>query len=171
MPLPLETERLLIRPFTSDDVEAVHLHVLSDADVMRWASPDRLPFSLEQSREAVERYVSQQQMAGFSMWAVVDRSSGALVGICGLIPYAWRGPEVEIGYRIRRSSWRRGYATEAARASLAFGFAELGLERIVAVTDPMNVASKRVLEGIGMTYEGVTDYGGHESLLYVTDRP
>jgi ribosomal-protein-alanine N-acetyltransferase len=171
MPLPLETERLLVRPFTMDDLDELHENVLSDDEVMRWASPHRRAATREESREALERYIGEQQRAGFSFWAVVERETQTLVGNCGLIPYAWEGPDVELGYRIGRRWWGRGYATEAGRASLEFGFADLGLERIVAVTDPDNRRSQRVLEKLGMTCEGSTTSRGDEALLYVARRP
>ena len=170
MPLPLETERLVLRPFADTDVDAFHANVLSDDEVMRWASPQRRAFTREESRVALERYVAQQERAGFSLWAVLERETGALVGNCGLIPFGWEGPEIEVGYRIGRAWWGRGYATEAALASLELGFADLEVDRIVAVTDPDNVRSQRVLEKIGMRPEGRTLYRGEETLFYVAER-
>ena len=83
------------------------------------------------------------------------RSTGEVIGITGLT-HLEDGPEIEVGYRFLRRCWGYGYATEAAKASLAFGLGELGLERIVAVTRPDNRASRRVLEKCGLRFVGTT---------------
>ena len=102
---------------------------------------------------------------------MVERESGTLIGNCGLIPYRWEEPEIELGYRLGRRWWRRGYATEAASACLRFAFGELGLERVVAVTDPDNVASQRVLAKIGMARGGTDRYGGSDVFRYSPKAP
>jgi ribosomal-protein-alanine N-acetyltransferase len=80
------------------------------------------------------------------------------------------GPEVEVGYRLARDARGRGYATEAARASLTYGFEQIGLERIVAVAAPANAASRRVMEKAGMTMEGPGRHYGQETVLYSITR-
>ncbi len=98
---------------------------------------------------------------GFSLWLATEKATGAVVGDCGLQPLEFRGPEVELGYRLGRRHWGRALATEAATVCLRTGFEELGLERIVAVAYPDNAASRRVLEKIGFRYEGLgRHYGG-----------
>jgi RimJ/RimL family protein N-acetyltransferase len=98
---------------------------------------------------------------GFSFWLVRHRATGAAIGHCGLIPLELHGPEIELGYRLGRRWWGRGFATEAAGAALRAGLDVLGLDRILAVTHPQNVGSRRVMEKLGMTYQGMgTYYGG-----------
>ncbi len=85
------------------------------------------------------------------MWAVVVKDSGHVIGYCGLI-FLEGTTEVELAYGLAKSSWGKGFATEAARASLRFGFEELKLNRVVAVVNPQNIPSQRVLEKLGMKY-------------------
>ena len=126
--------------------------------------------SVEESNEKLQRLIDHQEQHGFSLWAVVERESAAVIGDAGLILYAHRGPDVELGYRLKVPYWGKGYGTEAARAWLRHGFDEIGLGRIVAVTREENEASRRVLEKIGMRYDGRTEKAGDEVLLYVAER-
>ena len=125
---------------------------------------------VEESRRRLERLMEHQERHGFSLWAVTDRASGAVMGDCGLIHYAHEGPEIELGFRLAKPYWDKGYATEAARAWVAHGFDELGLDRIVAATHPENAASQRVLEKVGLSYERVADYRGDRVRLYAIER-
>ena len=97
--------------------------------------------------------------------AASDRASGRVIGDCGL-QMLEGGPQVEIGYKLARAVRGRGLAAEAGRACLAAGFDELGLERIVAVADPDNVASRRVMKKLGMTLMGRGRHYGSETVLY-----
>ena len=143
----------------------------SDREVMRFVVP-RESFSddVEESRRRLERLVEHQERHGFSLWAVTDRESAAVMGDCGLILYGHRGPEIELAYRLAKPYWGRGYATEAARAWVAHGFEELALDRIVAETHPDNAASRRVLEKVGMRYERTTRHDGEPACVYAIDR-
>ena len=86
------------------------------------------------------------------MFTALEKASGAFVGFCGL-KYLDNTSEIEVGYRLAKKFWGKGFATEAARASLHYGFETLGLDRIVAVVQPENAASCRVIEKIGLRYE------------------
>jgi ribosomal-protein-alanine N-acetyltransferase len=99
------------------------------------------------------------------VWAVVDKASGALVGQCGLnrLP---DGSDVELLYALARAEWGRGLATEAGRAALEHGFQSVGLRRIVAVTRPEHAASRRVMERLGMAYEGGRELFGMHVVCY-----
>ncbi len=153
--LPLETERLKLRRWSLDDADAYYEAILSDADVMRY-----LPGGVPRPREAAERSIrwfnQHAEEHGFSLWAVEEKSTGALVGNCGLvhIPNA-AGREVEVAYTLAKAFWGRGMATEAARASVQYGFEECELDEIYGLAFPPNEASQNVLRKIGMTYEGV----------------
>jgi RimJ/RimL family protein N-acetyltransferase len=133
-------------------------------------SGDAFADDVEESRRRLERLIEHQELHGFSLWAVTDRESGAVMGDCGLVLYAHQGPEIELGYRLAKPYWGKGYATEAARAWVAHGFDELGLDRIVAATHPDNAASQRVLEKVGMRYERMADYDGERVRLYAIER-
>lgn len=153
MPLPIETPRFFIRPFTLDDVEAMHV-LYSDPEVLRFI-PAPVSEDMEMSQKRVQRLMDYQKQYGFSFWAVVEKNSGLVIGDCGLMPMEGKGPDIEIGYHFRRDRWGMGCATEAAAACLNYGFEELKLPRIVAVTFPENMASRRVLTKIGMREEGI----------------
>jgi RimJ/RimL family protein N-acetyltransferase len=150
---PLETERLLIRPPCSEDAEQLHA-VYGDPEAMR-CIPGGAAASIEETRRRVARYIDVQAECGFTLWAVVEKSSGQIIGDCGLFPLEGRGPEVEIAYRFGRAHWGRGYATEAARAFLALGFDGMGFHRIIGRTEARNAPSARVLEKLGMRREGL----------------
>jgi [ribosomal protein S5]-alanine N-acetyltransferase len=162
--LPIITERLELRAFEPADLHALHA-VYGDPEVTRWMPP--YP-TIEHTRRALEKHVAAGRTGGAALWAVVERSSGELIGDAGLAALNGVGPEVELGYTLGRRWWGRGYATEAARACLAEAFGPLGLKRVVAVVRPENAASIHVLEKLGMTCEGTRFAYGAEHLLYAT---
>ncbi len=133
-------------------------------------SGDAYSRTVDESEARLRRLIEHQDRHGFSLWAVTDRESGSVLGDAGLILYAHEGPDVELGFRLGKPHWGQGYATEAADAWVAHGFGQLGLERIVAVTHPENVASQRVLEKAGMRFSGMTEYEGGAARLYVVER-
>ena len=149
----LETERLLLREFEEDDWKAVHEYG-SDPEVCKHVSWG--PNTEEDSRAFVARALSDQQEEPRMHYnfALVLKSDNLLIGSCGLHVSSPERREGWIGYSFNRRFWGQGYATEAARAVLGFGFRELKLHRIFATCDPVNVSSARVLEKIGMQREG-----------------
>jgi [ribosomal protein S5]-alanine N-acetyltransferase len=113
-------------------------------------------------REAVEGFGHH----GFGLW-VAERVEGAEapLGFCGL-RHLGGGPEVEILYGVSPPEWGRGLATELARAMLRYGFGRTGLTRILGIADAENAASRRVLEKVGMTFEGYVANGGRNEARY-----
>jgi RimJ/RimL family protein N-acetyltransferase len=153
----LETERLIIRSFEPRDAEP-WLAMLSDTEFRRHLAPEPLP-SREGLDGMIERRRAMERERGHAMWAVDTKDTGTFVGQCGLWLAEETGPEIELAYHFRAASWNHGYATEAARAVLAYAFGPLGLRRVVAFVAPENVASCRVAEKVGMHFEGnVTAY-------------
>ena len=165
MPLPVDTERLRLRAATSDDLAAWHAISL-DAE-RAWFGEEQS--TLADSRGSLERRIAHQQRHGYSLWAVELKASREMIGVAGLV-HLQDGPEIEVGYRFLETHWGNGYATEAARATIAFGFDELQLDRIVAVTLPDNRASRRVLEKCGLAFVGPTFVYGHPHVKYVITR-
>jgi RimJ/RimL family protein N-acetyltransferase len=150
----IETDRLLLRPWRpAEDLDAVAA-LNADPAVMRWVTPNR-PLRREESADFLDRVIRHWDEHGFGLWAVVPRHEphAGCVGFAGLaIPSFLPAvlPAVEVGWRLAAGVWGRGYATEAARASLAFGFERLELRSIVSIVDARNERSLRVCEKLGM---------------------
>jgi RimJ/RimL family protein N-acetyltransferase len=151
--LPIQTERLLLREYEETDWQAVHAYG-SDPVVVRFMPWG--PNTEDETREFVERVMAHQwdaQRKEFEL-AVTLREEGPLIGGCGLSVTDQFHRGGMLGYCFSHDFWGQGYATEAARALLRFGFKELALHRVYATCDVLNVASARVLEKIGMQREG-----------------
>jgi len=148
----LETERLILSEFTEDDVDNL-VELDSDPEVMRYLNGGIPSPRLLVERSILPRFLSYyQRYDGFGVWAAIEKSSGAFIGWFSLRPHDESCPdEVELGYRLRRSAWGHGYATEGARALIRKGFTELGVQRVTANTYEHNAASRRVMEKAGMT--------------------
>jgi RimJ/RimL family protein N-acetyltransferase len=149
----LETERLLLRQWrAAEDLDAVAA-MNADAEVMRWVAPNR-PLTRAESADLLARIVHHWDEHGFGLWAIQPHDGDAgCIGFAGLaIPSFLPAvlPAVEVGWRLAPAWWGRGYATEAARASLDFGFRRLGLRRVVSVIDEHNGRSLAVAGRLGM---------------------
>ena len=146
-PTLFETARLRCRRWVASDL-AVLAEVYGDADAMRWVG-DGEPLSREGCEVWLEVTARNYRTRGYGMFALEDRSSGEVVGFCGLV-HPGGQTVAEVKYALHRASWGRGLATEAVRALLAYGAAAHGLERIIATVAPLNHASQRVLGKAGM---------------------
>jgi RimJ/RimL family protein N-acetyltransferase len=149
----LETERLVLRQFTAGDVDNL-IDLDSDPEVMRFINGGRPTQRDEIENEILPWYLDYyERFVGYGFWAVVEKSTERFVGWFHLRPVDGANPgEVELGYRLRRSAWGKGYATEGSRALIDKGFAELGVQRVVASTMVVNVASRRVMERAGLRF-------------------
>ena len=145
----IETERLHMRPFAFEDLDDFAL-LCADPEVMRFIGNGE-PQSRERAEIRFNALIKHWNDQGFGPFAVTTKPSCEFAGFCGL-QFLDDTREIEVGYRLRKRFWGMGLATEAARASLRFGFEELALDRIVAVVQPENVASCRVIEKIGLRY-------------------
>jgi RimJ/RimL family protein N-acetyltransferase len=151
-PPVVETERLTLRGFVPGDLDRL-AEILGDPVVMRYM-PGSRPWPREAAERELGRIIGHWKRHGYGRWAVVH-GDGRMIGWCG-IEYLKELGETEIAYLLDRGYWNRGYATEAARFSVEFGLDELGLEKIIALAFPENIASRRVMEKIGMVYEKMT---------------
>jgi RimJ/RimL family protein N-acetyltransferase len=168
MTLPsIETRRLILRPFVPDDLDRLAV-ILSDPDVMRYL-PGGSPRTREQTENTFKFTIAHWEQRGFGWWAVVNKANQELIGWCGLKLVETTG-ETEVLYMLARQHWGKGYATEAATASLRYGFEELGLDRIIAVAVPANIASRRVMEKMGMQYQGIAFYYNSDLACYAISR-
>lgn len=153
----------MLRAFAPDDLDRLCL-VFGDAEVMRYISGGK-PRSREETETGLLKTIEGWQRREFGLWAVTLKESEEMIGYCGLI-FLDDTPEIEIAYGLARAHWGKGYATEAALASLRFGFERLKLERIVAVVNPGNVPSQRVLEKLGMTYVEMAHHYDADLMYY-----
>ncbi|MDJ0340309.1 GNAT family N-acetyltransferase [Streptomyces sp. H10-C2] len=130
---------------------------------MRTRAPTGL-LTPEQAAASVARFQTDFDQRGFGWWAVEVSATGEFIGFAGLdqVDDGFPFTGVEIGWRLARSAWGHGYATEAARAVLAFGFEALALPEILAVTTATNVRSQAVMRRIGMTYDPADDFDDPE---------
>jgi RimJ/RimL family protein N-acetyltransferase len=153
----LSTDRLLLRRWQPSDL-APFAALNADPEVMA-----HFPATLRraESDALVDRIEASFAELAYGLWALEVRSSGAFVGFTGLALQTFPAPfnpAVEVGWRLARSAWGHGYASEAARAALAFGFDRAGLEEIVSMTAATNVRSQRVMERVGMTRDPADDF-------------
>ena len=159
----LETPRLRLRPCTAADIDAVHA-LWTDPSVRRWLWDDQV-IDRATAEEVVTASEASFAASGYGQWCVALREAEGLAGFAGLREIG-ETPEVEILYGFEPAQWGRGLATEAARVVLAHGFDTLGHERIAGRTDTPNRASARVLERLGMSFEGERLVGDLPNLHY-----
>lgn len=154
--MQLETERLLIRDFTDADFDAVHAYG-SDPEVVKYmVFPPSTP---ENTREHLVRCIAlaQEQPRRIFDMAIVEKASGQLIGGITVGLVADSPGEAAFSYLLNRAAWGQGYATEALKAMVRFGFAELGLRRMTDSCDIANIASARVMEKAGFQRQSEHD--------------
>ncbi len=157
VPVSLQTQRLLLRPWHDSDL-AAFTEMSADPAVMEFLLPLAGPVGCE---AWAARLKAHWRDHGFGRWVVEIPGEASFAGVVGLawIPYAAHfTPAVEIAWRLGRAHWGHGYATEAASIALDYGFDQLGLAEIVAVTVPANRRSRAVMERLGMTRDPADDY-------------
>ena len=163
MPPTLSTPRLVLRPFTMSDVAALYT-ILQEPDILKYF-PRPEPPDLGRVERIVAAQIRHWQEHNLGWWAVCPKppdggeNDGALAGWCGLQFLPETG-EVEVGYLLSHACWGKGFATEAAEASLAYGFDSLKLESIICLVDPDNLRSNRVAAKLEMTFLGKQAYFG-----------
>ncbi len=153
----IETARLTLRPWTEKDREPF-AEMSADPAVMRYLLPLR---GREETDGWIDRQMAHLARHGFCFWALEAKEGGAFIGAVGLLRIGYEAhftPAVEVGWRVSRPFWGRGYAPEAAAASIRFGFEVLGLLEIVANTVVQNTSSQRVMEKLGMSRDAKDDF-------------
>lgn len=161
----LSTPRLLFRRLVMGDLD--ELYTLYQDEEVRRFTPEGV-LSLEETREELEWFqYGHPDHPELGLWATIHKQSGQFIGRCGLLPWTIDGQfEVEVAYMLSKDFWGQGFGTEAAQGILAYGFDRLNLSRLICMIDHDNLASIRVAEKIGMTFEkeGIDDKGPY--LLY-----
>ena len=161
----LQTDRLTLRPLVPDDAEA-YAAMRYHPEVTRWLMPlDGDP--VEAARGTIGRFAAMWAERGYAPWAIFR--DGRLIGHCGL-HYVPEFDATEVLWALHPGGWGQGYATEAALASVAFGFETIGLPLIFAITKPDNLASQAVVKRLGLGYRKNVTYRGFEARWFDTDR-
>lgn len=165
MSIFLETKRLRLTTPTLQDFDDLYA-LQCDPDVMRYIGKGKrtkteVMTGLEQAILHFEKY-------GFALCSVFEKASGKFVGRAGLIYLAYddNQSDIEIGYAFAKNSWRNGYASEVAQALIEWGFKNLTVDKFVAVIDPLNEQSRKVLEKVGMRFLGHRHYWGKDVVVY-----
>ena len=166
----LHTARLRLEPVTGQHYEAMHA-MNSDVEVMTYLNAGQ-PETEEHTRAAVARIMGRWAEWGYSWWALMRKDDEVMVGLACLQHLGgYRTQPHEIGWRLARAGWGKGYASEAAAAIVDHAFNVVGAPFVVAVAHPDNAASIKVMTRLGMWYTGMEKHYGIDSSVYRQDRP
>jgi len=163
----LETERLSLRMFEVRDFDAV-LELFNHDEVQKYLSPENRR-TREQLEVILNKMLERWKERGFGLWCVSEKGAGKMLGYCGF-QYFDQTSNVEIVFAFLKDFWAKGFATEAANASLKFGFEHLLFEKVFATTHPENTASCRVLEKLGMVFQEQNIHYGIDTFTFMISR-
>ncbi|MBS2029074.1 MAG: GNAT family N-acetyltransferase [Deltaproteobacteria bacterium] len=164
----LETDRLLLRPLTPDDLPWI-AELYADPEIGRWLGGTR---TRAQAAESLDRMWNLFREQGFGLMAAVEKLTGQCIGRCGYLVQSVEGrQELELAWAIARERWGRGFATEAAAALRDHAFGAMGRERVISLVRPENVASAAVAKKIGMQVEGEVPFRGDVVDLWALAKP
>jgi len=165
--LILETERLVLRPFALNDVEAMQA-ILGDPIAMEFYPA---PLTREGVESWVRKNLERYGKDGYGLNAMVLKASGEVMGDCGcVVQLVEEREQVEIGYHVRRDLWGNGYATEAARTCMDYAFHQLGAQRVISMIRPENLSSRRVAEKNGLVCEKVIFWRNYDHCIYAKQK-
>jgi ribosomal-protein-alanine N-acetyltransferase len=162
----VQTSHLTLRPLKDSDAGVLH-RIYQSEGVLRYF-PNPVPPPLEKIQRFIARQQAHWEKYGYGDWGVVPDGESEIIGWAGL-QYLPELGETEVGFLLDRSFWGKGYATEAAQASLKFGFEHFSLYHIIALVHPDNLASRRVIEKCGMSYMENLSLWGIELMRYRTE--
>lgn len=163
----MQTDRLTLRPLLPADTESLH-RIYQNEGVLRYF-PNPLPPPLETVQKFITIQQAHWEKYGYGDWGILPEGAQVIIGWAGL-QYLPELDETEVGFLLDRPCWGRGYATEAAQASLRFGFKQFSLDHIIALVHPDNLASIRVIEKCAMTYVDTIRLWGIELMRYRIER-
>ena len=168
MVIPLETERLRLRAFRNDDLEA-YAPMCADPEVMRYLGTG-VTLSRDDAWRSMAGFLGHWALRGYGMWALEEKATGLFVGRAGFLnPEGW--PGFELGWTLGRAHWGRGFATEAARRALEFAFRELDQPRVISLIRPGNAPSMRVAERLGQKPVREVELLGGPAIVYEISQP
>ncbi|MBU2865134.1 GNAT family N-acetyltransferase [Reinekea forsetii] len=164
----IETERLRLRGYKASDLDAF-AQMNSDPEFVLYFGTGQ-PLSRWDSWNVLTMLAGHWMLRGFGFWIVEEKNTGAFVGRVGIWkPDGW--PGTEIGWGISKSHWGKGYATEAAEASMTWAFDNLEIDELISVIHPENEPSKKVAIRIGEKYKETIEVNGKLSEIYAVSRP
>ncbi len=162
----LETERLVLRAFSSDDLEG-YAAMTSDSDTVRYIGNGQ-PLSKELAWQSLAYLLGHWQMTGFGAWAVEEKTTGELIGRVGLYePYGW--PGIELGWMIGRMYWRRGYGYEAVQAVLEWCRQQDDQEQLISFIHAKNLPSINLAAKLEARYVQKVEVGDQNTLMFAFD--
>lgn len=167
MTIFLETKRLILKQHELADFDNL-LALRSDPDVMKYIG-DGSTHTEEQVKRFLNTTIPYQEKHGIGFCSVFEKESGNFIGQAGLfhLGYADEQPEIEIAHRLHKACWGKGYATELAKALIRWGFDHLSVDKLIAVVDPANVASQKVLKKAELDFRGKRKwYDGRELIWF-----
>jgi len=162
----LETPRLLLQTWTEDDLESLYA-LYQHPDTLKFYH--NKPLTLPQAQRLLNELIEHQKKHGFSLWACQLKLTQQIIGFAGFMTLE-DNLGIDLGYHFTRLVWGQGFATEAAKHCLNYGFNNLSFERVLAMTNPNNQASKRVLIKIGMIFQKQIIYKNKPFDLYQIDK-
>lgn len=146
----LEAERLILRPFKADDIDA-YAAMVEDTEVSKFISLGGKPMDRLEAWRSMSAIIGHWHLRGFGQWVVEEKDTGTFVGRLGLYyPETWPGPE--LGYALAQEHWGKGYATEGATAARDYAFEVLGWDDIISIISPVNTRSQAVAKRLGESY-------------------
>ncbi|HEX6929705.1 MAG TPA: GNAT family N-acetyltransferase [Gammaproteobacteria bacterium] len=164
----MESERLLLRPFATEDLDALHA-LWTDPDVRRYLWDNR-QLTRDDTVEIIERSIALQRDEAAGLWAVEQRNTPGIIGFGGYW-YFGEPPQLQILFGLRPEHWGMGLATELASCLIHYGFGTLRLARVTGATDRANVSSQRVMEKAGMRFIERVRTRDSDLMYYGIDRP
>ena len=165
MPTIVETERLIVRPWTTSEEDVADAFAMySDPAVHSRIGPFLTTMTIDEARSLLAELAARDPARQMGLWAVEEKATGRVVGGVLLQPLTIGGAdEIELGYHFASAAWGKGYATEAGQGLLRYGFDTLNLTRIIGIYEPDNEASGHVLRKLGMLDERQVE---HEDLTF-----
>lgn len=160
----LTTPRLHLEPFKNSHFEELY-YLNSDINVMRYITGRKV--TIDETLSHIDLVQKNWKELGFSSWCIFELETGEFIGSCG-VQHIEFNPEnsVEIGWRLKTSKWGQGFATEAANCMMQFVFAQTDVETLYAICHQENKQSERVMQRLGMDYQGVESWYGLETNVY-----
>lgn len=160
----LKIDGFTMRPIQTSDLDALAA-IWANPEVTRFLPSRGVPISRENTEKSLHSFVEHWQQRGYGIWAIVEDDSSQMVGYCGL-RYLDELNEVEVLYGLAQDYWGRGITTQAAKASISYGFNTANLDKVIAMALPENQASRRVIEKAGLNYEKQVHMYNLDALYY-----